>query len=114
MAKSSKKVNLDSPLVHMTVNDLNHAIRYQVEGVIKEYIAPPTPLKVFTLSQAANELKVHRHTLRGYSDRGIIDSFRVGNRRMFTLEALEKFIRNKGSKQPTQQRTVKSPSINKG
>ncbi len=86
---------------YMTVDEFLQAIHDETEKVVEKHLTPPSPFETFTLAEAADLLKTHRDTLRLYAEKGLIDSFRIGNRYMFTLDAVQKFVSNKGSSQPT-------------
>ena len=48
--------------------------------------------RLFSVRAAARYLGMHEQTLRKFSDLGRITTRRVGARRMFTLEELDRFI----------------------
>lgn len=99
--------NNNDLVVTLTKGDLQKVVNEAVQTSLTKHLQPPEPLKVYPLAEACELLGVHRHTLRLYADRDIIHHHKVGNRYYFTLEAIQKFIENKGSEQPTQPRAYK-------
>lgn len=94
-------------MVTLSVNELKQLVSDQVAAALQNHLTPPTPLKVYPIKEAAELIGVHFHTVRLYCQKGIIESFKVGNRDFVTLKAIQDFIANGGSDMPTQSKAYK-------
>ena len=48
--------------------------------------------RLFSVKSAARYLGLHEQTLRKFSDLGLLEARRLGSRRVFTLEELNRFV----------------------
>ncbi len=99
--------NTSDLLVTMSVDEMKALVAEEVAKALLSHLKPPTPLKVYPIKEAADLLGVHFHTARLYCNKGLIDSFKVGNRDFVTLEAIQAFVAKGGSSEPTQKRAYK-------
>jgi excisionase family DNA binding protein len=99
----AKKRTIDpvNPVVYLTIGEFKKILHDEVTKIVREHVKPIPPFEVMTTSEAAKLLRTQAQTLRLWADRGLIESFNIGNRRMFTMVAIQEFVNRKGSSDKT-------------
>ena len=89
------KINSETPMMYLSTGQLKDIIKEIVEQALESHkpeIEAKNSIGLYTLSEAAQHLKMAESTLRVYIKNSEITGSRLSKRWMFTQENLDNFI----------------------